>query len=779
MPYRTRGVFAGDESVASETARTAVLAKAFNDAAGEYFEREHEYEQGIETNREQIQSLRLVVGAAVVVGIALALVGRSLPSVAVGAVVALAGVGYSYLRYARLKDEIRQYQEQMAINSPDGSVSTVAQVGVPFYLVPYDEEYLIFDGLGETPTNEIELAQIDTDRLTAQQEELANLVDVYDESLHGNHVTSPEYLDEVVPDASDHRELERPLAAKIDEMRATVKHPETEQRSVAAHGTNTVAQSIASLSAADELLPETDLPELSTDPSRADWDQAVADARGLRHDALDETTLAPIREASEHARELTDPAVERLETNQEAVEAHYEAHTGIIDETTHKQTCRECLLERCDRLAEELSLLEEVLDETTGEFGATLDDPDLKEVAADGGVTAQQEVQGEITAALPTASEELRKAYNSLPDLADDVFCPEHGETERVSVPADGVLFGAVWRCLYDEFREGVLEAAEELESTALQRREQKEEDMVNLAQYEGISDLLEREYRNVEAQEATAAKIDRIFDQLETQLVEVESPTQPVDAPTRQDDESPEEFRDRLESRLEQKKEQVRRTKQEVLDSYSQDVRELTDQFLAEMPDGKESIDAVDEEFQHFWDRRRQVLSETEAHGDVATANYEKRLSTLTDSRVAFADAIESFLRRRESTAQAVTDQKTAVGQAEGFDRIVVPFWVVFIEREEGDEDVRVYPILNRDDSAGQPGPGRPYVEHLEPHPEHDYEAFVDVVREQLSDAALLDQLRSDADERDETRFADPGVLRENDAIADSFVDELQRYEL
>jgi hypothetical protein len=173
-------------------------------------------------------------------------------------------------------------------------------------------------------------------------------------------------------------------------------------------------------------------------------------------------------------------------------------------------------------------------------------------------------------------------------------------------------------------------------------------------------------------------------------------------------------------------------------------------------------------------------LVAETEAHAEVATANYETRLRTLTDSRVAFADAVEAFLDRREATAQAVTDLKTPVEQADGFDRIVVPFWVVFLE-QDGEEKVRVYPILNRTAPDEQPTADRPYVEHLLAHPDHDYEDFVDVVRDRLSESDLLDQLRpaEDADERDESRFGDPAVLRENDAIDDRFVDELQRYEL
>lgn len=513
MAYESPGIFANGSGVSDAQARTEVLAHAFNDAAGEYFQREYQYESALEEATERRDQMKLYGAIAVAVGLLLAglglVDGNTLVALA-GIAIALAGGGYAYWQYSDAEEEIANQQENLRQNRPDGSVSFVSKIGVPFYVVPYDQNHMIFDGLANAPRTSIELAHLDGDAIIDRQNELADLVDQFEDELEEETVLQPAELEELDDSVSDHREIERPITEKIDEISQIIRDTEQETIAVPVHANNNISYSISELSRAGHLHRNGTMPTVGTVQSRTECEEMVAEIRGFESEAVSGDMLDQIKRNRETVLDLTEDFVNRLANNQETVRDHFDTYEQTLHNATHKFVCKACLEEELEAVDDELKLIDEILSPETGSFGIALDDPDLDKIATDGEYTFRQQIRNDIRTELPELSGELRRAYNTLPDIADSHYCEKHETTEPVEIPQNGHLFGEVWRSLYYDFREPIMKQTKDLEKEAEDVRQNKEQKMIDLAQYEQIVDSVEREYLSVKSEYKTAEKIAR-----------------------------------------------------------------------------------------------------------------------------------------------------------------------------------------------------------------------------------------------------------------------------
>lgn len=505
MTYYTPGIFADGEAVGEKRARTEILAEAFNDAAGEYFDRQHQYEQALEAAKERKARMQNIGIVAAIFALFFLIIGASAGSVqviALGVGVGLVGCGYAYMQFQNAKEEIERQQQNLEYNQPDGSVSFVSQIAVPFYLVPYDEQHMIFDGLRNAPETSITLSHIDGEAVLQQRDELENTVDYYEEAIEGEAVLQPKDLDDIDFDVRSHRQLERPIAKQIDDITEVVRDTETETVSVSVHANNTVSKSIRQLAQQNQLRENGGLSVGPTRISLSECENIVTDMRGFEDEAASGDILDQMDENRKDVMKLTQQFVDRLENNQRTVDTHFDSYGNIQQLAAHKHVCRECFDQVVKRVENRYDLVEEVLSSETGSFGEAMGDEDL-------GEEFENKIKNDIREQFPELSEDLRRAFNTLPDISDSQYCGKHEHIETVAVHQSGQLFGPVWRNLYYAFRDPILERARDLEKDAEDVRQSKEQKMIDLEQLKQTRDSIESEYQKVDAQYQTAKKIE------------------------------------------------------------------------------------------------------------------------------------------------------------------------------------------------------------------------------------------------------------------------------
>jgi len=503
-----------DGPVDDRVARTEVLARAFADAAGDFFERRKQYEDAIEEAESEKDRMKMIGIGGVGIGVLLLVVGvaggdgASLPLIGIGLLVAAAGGAYAYTQYQAAEERIEENRRNLRENEPDGEVSFVSQVTVPFYLVPYQERFMIFDGLDQAPETRLELANIDGDALTSEAERYEEMIDTFEETLGGESVVSPEFAEQFAPDVAEHGRLERPLLDRIDAMTDVASSVSHDVVNVNVHANDTKSESIRSFAERGAFREGSDLPSVPTRRSAAESEAAVDEIRGVEQEAVSGDLLSQAREQRTFVNETATEFAERLQTNEEAVGDHYDAHAESVETAVHRHVCAECLAERTEDIDSRLNLVSEILSSETGSLGAALSDRDLDE-GYDGKFT--EKIRNDIQREIPELSETLKRAYNTLPELgAGGGHCEVHGEVQTTPVPDGGAIFGETWRSLYYAFREPIMESAEDLERDAEEVRQNKEQKMIDMTQYEQIKERAERDYHQVRSDYEAAKTVQR-----------------------------------------------------------------------------------------------------------------------------------------------------------------------------------------------------------------------------------------------------------------------------
>lgn len=510
MSYQAPGMLDGGETVDREHARTEVLARAFDDAAGGYFDRQKRYEDNVSEAEDDRDQMQLVGAGAAVVGLALVVVGfvvmENLVVSGVGFLAGAAVAAFAYTQYQDAEERIEQNERDLAANEPDGEVTFVSQIGVPMYLVPYKDDHMVFDGLDTAPERTLDLANIDADTLLGQQDALDEQKAAYDDLLADETVVSPERLAEFAPNAREHRQLERPLLERIDAMTDVASDIDRDTISASVCANDQKSRSVASLARSD-LLERGDLPTVETRKSMGECEAVVDDIRGVEEQAVSGDMLDQAQECRDRVDGIATELGRRLQGNESTVSDHYHSHAETVDTQLHKHVCEECLAERVEAIVDELGLVDQILSSEAGSLGTALSDEDLDR-GTDDEFTAR--IRSDIEDAVPSIDDDLKRAYNRLDALGPESgYCEVHGDVETVPVADSGALFGEVWRSLYYAFREPIMDSVEDLEQEAEEIRQTKEQKMVDLTQYEQIKDEAEQRYFEVKSDYEAARKVE------------------------------------------------------------------------------------------------------------------------------------------------------------------------------------------------------------------------------------------------------------------------------
>lgn len=234
------------------------------------------------------------------------------------------------------------------------------------------------------------------------------------------------------------------------------------------------------------------------------------------------------------------------------------------------------------------------------------------------------------------------------------------------------------------------------------------------------------------------------------------------------------EDLKDQLKEQVEEKRREYERRVGEVLDDYRGSIERLKDRFLGSISGHGENFETVETEFASVLDARSAVAERGAELDEGATETYGSRMNAVLASRNAFFENIDGFLEDREETAATIDSLQTDIAGIDGAATVTVPFWVVGIETEAG-EEIRALPVLGRGDPNGSPTRANPYADYLRAHQTHGYTDMMDAVHSYVT----RDEVRDKLADRDDGSYADPAFLKRGGVARDRFVNALREYEL
>ena len=484
-----------------ETARTEVLAKAFSEAAGDFFERWKGYEDAIREAEKRKNKMRNIGIGGVLAGAGLILLGLLvLDTVAVSAagflVAAAAGI-YAYMQYQDAEEKIEQNEQKIEDNEPDGSVSFVSKIHVPFYLVPYEEDsYMIFDGLDTASETNIQLSNIDGDELESASNDLTEVKEIYDEYVSDAGVIDPEFAEKVSPNVTEHRVMEYPMVDQMNRMTEIASDLDVTEVDAAVHANDTKSESVKTLLEKNVCTEANGVKTVETRKEMAECEDVINQIKGVEEQAVSGDILDRAKSHRRKVREISEELEISLGSNRKVVDDHYSEFEEKHSSLTQKSVCADCFEEKVDEIADELNLVDQVLGAETGSFGAALNDEDIDQIDPE----FRRRIREEISEDLPQLEGELLNSYNGLEDIHGDT-CEKHDNAGKIQVSDMGDLFGEVWRSMYYSYRKPILDKAEDLEKEAEDIRDSKEQKMIDLSQYEQIKDSYEREYQSIKSE--------------------------------------------------------------------------------------------------------------------------------------------------------------------------------------------------------------------------------------------------------------------------------------
>ncbi|GAB6863157.1 hypothetical protein ACFR97_11435 [Haloplanus litoreus] len=229
----------------------------------------------------------------------------------------------------------------------------------------------------------------------------------------------------------------------------------------------------------------------------------------------------------------------------------------------------------------------------------------------------------------------------------------------------------------------------------------------------------------------------------------------------------------DDLKEQVDEKRAEFERRRGDILEDYRGSIRRLKDRFVGAISGNREQFEQVESEVADLEAARTTTAEAASRLSDGSIREYDRRLDAVIESRNGFLTAINDFLDDREGTANTIDSLQTPVPGMSGLTTVQVPFWVVGVERN-GNEEIRVLPVLARGSADEDPTRAQPYVNYLREHPTHSYGDMASAVTEYVQRDEVRDQLA-----RQDGEFADPDILRQREETLDRFVDALAEYQL
>lgn len=508
MVYRTPALFDDGDEVDPEQARTEVLAQAFDDAAGEYFSRLKDYEDNISEAKAERASARQIGIAAGVAGLVVIAAGFVLGTLAIGGIgvlVGVVGVGYAYTKHGSASERIGKNERKIERNEPEGTVTFVSQIGVPLYLAPYQGEHVIFDGLDSAPQTSLELADVDGDALLSEGEQLEHRQQAFEEHMGDTGSLSPEFVAEFSPNATEHRRIEQPIIDQIDRMSEVMERTNRETIEISVHANTRETESVRTLARNGHLRPDGDLRLVETRRSADETEALVNDIRGVEAEAISGDMLEQAEKQRRRVERIAGDHVRRLRTNSERIQDHFESYSELVETSMHKYVCEECLEREVQNITDEFGLVDEILE--TGSLGDALSDEDLD----DENEQFTQQIREDIRERIPQMDDRLKRSYNALDDLGvDGGHCEVHENVDTTEIADGGAVLAEVWRSLYYLLREPILSRADELERDAENTRQNKEQKLIDLTQYEQIKNDVLREYESAKSDYDAARTLEQ-----------------------------------------------------------------------------------------------------------------------------------------------------------------------------------------------------------------------------------------------------------------------------
>ncbi|MCS7109480.1 MAG: hypothetical protein NZ903_01640 [Candidatus Micrarchaeota archaeon] len=466
-----------------------IFSRAFYEITKDYFKLKFEREKTIESLKNN-RKKNMVVGIFVtLLGLVLSFAS---PGFVILFVIGLIIVFYSNRKYQKL---IKEVEDAIANQRPEGEITFISKVYIPFYVFPYNGGSIVFDGINAGDKKLIELVSINTseliknvNKLEIEVEKLKSLgkdaieigkIQEYDEKIIWNKI------------------LENRVVDILLNIKNVIRNFSVKQFEFYAHQPD--SNIIRSLKYLFDKNLFQELGDVNTVPLTLSFDQAVRNISELKGLEI-EASVRDLKELLDSCATRIDRSINsllnELQQNVNLVKNYYMSLYNTTDAFTSKYLCSKChavdeseydisgIIEK--GLRRTISILEEFGDENTVKK-IREDLRSLKETGL--------EIPKELVSATPSG-------YNVafIDELGNVKFrCITHGdEIPIVKTIAGSDVLARVSTYVFNELKRPVIEKADELFKELNRANTDIRKEKLAIAQLEQFYKQLEIEEKRI-----------------------------------------------------------------------------------------------------------------------------------------------------------------------------------------------------------------------------------------------------------------------------------------
>ena len=513
----------GNAPIDSKEEEAEVLALAFSLASREFFKNQYEHETKLEEAKILKKSGSLNVGLSLIpilLGIVLLLIFPGLFFAGISALT----IGVIWLAYAMFSKyrpgtmKIEECTEALKKLRPEGKVEFVSKLNLPFYIVPYSQGSMVFDGAQSGQNQRIDLFNLPAEEARIGISDLETAIETFSNVSQTRQRLSAIDATQQNLTVSGERTLEQPIIDVMKKLKTITDEQNWIKQTIDFHlhrPETEISKTLCWLS--PSAYPTKDVTPIATSYFIEQSRKIITDLKGVEAVARDADLVSLI--ANEWAPSIRDSTLsveKRLRDNIENLNRYRNDLFQNMNLMVHRQLCPECIREilRSDWKEEYdlekklLKFFESSLDSMTLNAKETIETKFRNDIHADLITIRMKEhdimFPNEGKLSLPQPTLENRIWHCEKHPAAK----PEEMAKEIKFLSSYSDVFAHTGDRLWNELERPVLDKAYATNETATEFRQRYRGYLISLAPYEHHIDQLEVERMKIELALAEANKV-------------------------------------------------------------------------------------------------------------------------------------------------------------------------------------------------------------------------------------------------------------------------------
>lgn len=518
--YKVPFLYDRESPVDEETEKAEVLAKAFNDSAGSYFQDYKELGDRLKSASNKMYASFISSALLVLIGVFL-LISRGQTWNFLPLIFGLVSVGAGYY-FRGKKIDIHSQREEL---NPDEEIDYLSKMYLPVYIVPYsDDKSLVMDSRELGDSVEVELNDYDMNPLISALENFEKSLDEYNDMVSGRDMLNHGAVEEKSKELTEEKIIEKGLLESLDKVDNATSPASWIENSFSFHVHKPESDFIQGMNFINKYKEQSFTSELPlfntlTDPEEAE--ENVEDLKGIEVKASSSDILNKTVEWKNSISEIISGVEGTLERNMEITSSNYESLSILSEDQMKVQVCPKCLSEQVNDdsgptkgqpVENYFNLEEYILNEfetpiknmdnsiKCDECNAVLESIDkeiincpecnaetIKYKSPEGSPRNKAERYIRTNVEVTLDDMPMRYIFNiPLCTYEDgDWYCEDHGKVDPMTLPALGDVFGHTADNAWDEMKEPVKKRCADSKEKAMDNLNEYRSQKMQLAPYE------------------------------------------------------------------------------------------------------------------------------------------------------------------------------------------------------------------------------------------------------------------------------------------------------